>query len=312
MTESVAPHVTPPGLQIGLDPDLAIKSFFRDPDWVLKTAVGGVWNASSLLLIFFLNVYPVLIPIVFTLWAINTGYLLRVMRTKLRDPQGVLPAWNDWQDLFVSGMSWLAIITGVIVVFLFMGATNLLIASILAAIKQYSQLFALWMSGSIIFLISFSLLTNLVLAATMANFAQQENTMAAFSYIKVIKRIWKRPGDFFAAWMLGLGIQALSIILPGATILGIFFLPSTTFAGQLISSILLAQAWASAEAAEGGAGAKPSLVDNASKPKSLTNEAGADKHENARVETGEEVAEITNNPEPSKDGKPSDTSGESI
>lgn len=235
--------------QYGLDPNLAIKSFFKDPDWVLKTAVGGVWNASSLLLMFFLNIYPVLIPIIFTLWAINTGYVLRVMRTKLRDPEGVLPTWNDWQDLFVSGMSWLAIITGIIVVFLFLGATNLLIASILAAIKQYTQLFALWMSASIIFLLAFSLLTNLVLVATMANFAQEENTMAAFAFFKVLKRIWKRPGDFFAAWMLGIGIQALSIILPACTIIGIFFLPSTIFAGQLIASTLLAQAWASAETA---------------------------------------------------------------
>lgn len=249
MSESVAQPVTPSELQIGLDPDLAIKSFFKDPDWVLKTAVGGVWNASSLLLLFFINSYPFLIPIMFTLWAINTGYLLRVIRTKLRDPKGVLPTWNDWQDLFVSGMTWLAIITGVIVIFLFMGATNLLIASILAAIKQYSQLFALYMSGSIILLLAFSLLTNLVLAATMANFAQQESSMAAFAYFKVLKRIWKRPGDFFAAWMLGLGIQALSVIIPCVTIIGIFFLPSTTFAGQLIASILLAQAWASAETA---------------------------------------------------------------
>ncbi len=238
--------------QYGLDPNLAIKSFFKDPDWVLKTAVGGVWNASSLLLMFFLNIYPVLIPIIFTLWAINTGYILRVMRTRLRDPEGVLPAWNDWQDLFVSGMSWLAIITGVIIVFLFLGATNLLIASILSAIKQYTQLFALWMSASIIFLLAFSLLTNLVLVATMANFAQEENTMAAFAFFKVLKRIFKRPGDFFAAWMLGIGIQALSIIIPACTIIGIFFLPSTIFAGQLIASSLLAQAWASAETASTG------------------------------------------------------------
>lgn len=238
--------------QYGLDPNLAIKSFFKDPDWVLKTAVGGVWNASSLLLMFFLNIYPVLIPIIFTLWAINTGYILRVMRTRLRDPEGVLPAWNDWQDLFVSGMSWLAIVTGVIIVFLFLGATNLLIASILSAIKQYTQLFALWMSASIIFLLAFSLLTNLVLVATMANFAQEENTMAAFAFFKVLKRILKRPGDFFAAWMLGIGIQALSIIIPACTIIGIFFLPSTIFAGQLIASSLLAQAWASAETAATG------------------------------------------------------------
>lgn len=239
----IVPH------QIGLDPDHAIKSFFKDPDWVLKSAVGGVMNATSLLLTFFLREYPVLIPIVFSLWAINTGYILRVLRTRLKEPDGVLPAWNDWQDLFVSGMSWLAIITGIIVFFIFIGATNLLIASILAAIKSAAYLFPLWMSGSIILFIAGSLLTNLVLAATMTNFAEQENTMAAFAYWKVLKRIARRPGDFFGAWMLGIGIQCLSVIVPCVTIIGVFFLPSTTFAGQLIAASLLSQAWVSAERA---------------------------------------------------------------
>jgi hypothetical protein len=234
--------------RLGLDPNLAIKYFFKDPDWVLKCAIGGVMNASSLLLLFFVKEYPVLIPIVFSLWAINTGYILRVMRYRIADPQGLLPVWNDWQDLFVSGMSWLAIITGITVFFLFVTATDLLIASVLSAIKSYTQIFALWMSGSIILILTLSLLSNLVLAATMTNFAQEESTIAAFSYIKVIKRILKRPGDFFAAWMLGLGIQWLSFLVPCATIIGIFFLPSTMFAGQLVSASLLAQAWASSAA----------------------------------------------------------------
>jgi hypothetical protein len=232
---------------VGLDPNLAVTSFFKDPDWVLKCAVGGVMNASSLLLMFFLREYPYFIPIIFTLWAVNTGYILRVMRTRISDPQGRLPIWNDWQDLFVSGMSWLAIITGIIVFFLFIAATDLLFASFLAAIKSKGNIFALWMSGSIMLFVALSLLTNLVLAATMTNFAQQENTMAAFAYLKVVKRISRRPGDFFAAWMLGLGIQTISIVVPVISIIGIFFLPSTAFAGQLISATLLAQAWISSE-----------------------------------------------------------------
>jgi len=233
---------------VGLDPNLILKTFFGDQDWVLKSAVGGVMNASSLLLAFFLQDAPILITLIFTLWAINTGYLLRVMRLRIRDPHCKLPVWNEWPDLFVSGMSWLAITTGVMIVVAFLLATDLLIASIFAGLKA-GYLFALWTAGSIMLIIACSLLLNLLLAALMTNFAQEESTVAAFAYIRVLKRISRRPGDFFAAWMLGIGIQWLAVIVPCITVVGVFFLPSTIFASQLISASLLAQAWASAGSA---------------------------------------------------------------
>lgn len=235
----------PPTARTGLDPNLAVKSFFQDPDWVFKSAVGGVMNASSLVLLLLIREHPILIPICFSLWAINTGYVLRTIRERLTDPAGRLPAWTDWQDLFVSGMSWLAVTTGFLIMLVTFAATGLLIASILSALKEYSYLFALWTSGSIILIITLSLVLNLMLAATMANFAQEERMNAAFAIIKVLRRIFNRPGDFFAAWMLGIGIQWLSVLVPCVTIVGVLFLPSTVFAAQLITASLIAQAWAS-------------------------------------------------------------------
>jgi len=117
------------------------------------------------------------------------------------------------------------------------------------------------MSGSIILIVTISFLFNLLLVATMANFAQEESMNSAFSFIKVLKRISKRPGDFFSAWMLGLGIQFLSFAVPCATIVGVFFLPSTVFAGQLIAASLVAQAWKSSALA-GTEPAGPKTIEN--------------------------------------------------
>lgn len=245
----LAVEVVPCAPFLGLDPNLAVKSFMQDPDWILKTAIGGVMNASSMVLLFLIRESPILIPIMFSLWAINTGYVLRTIRARIKVPNGYLPAWNDWQDLFVSGMSWLAVMTGFLIVLVTVSATDLLVASILSNIKTppFPLLFTLWMSGSIILIVTLSFLLNLLYVATMANFAQEESMNSAFAFIKVLKRISKRPGDFFSAWMLGMGIHFLSIAVPCATIIGIFFLPSTVFAGQLLTASIIAQAWKSAE-----------------------------------------------------------------
>ncbi len=229
----------------GLDPNMAVKSFFQDSEWIHKTALGGVMNASSMVLLFLVVDSPILIPVMFSLWALNTGYILRTIRERIQVPNGRLPAWNEWQDLFVSGMSWLAVTTGFLIFLATLIGTDLLISSFIGLLK-IPILFTVWMSGSIILLLTLSFLFHLLLLATMANFAQEESMNSAFAFIKVFKRIGARPGDFFSAWMLGMGIQFLSVAAPCATIIGIFFLPSTVFAGQLINASLIAQAWKSA------------------------------------------------------------------
>lgn len=269
ITDEIA--VVPCAPFLGLDPDLAVKSFFQDPDWILKTAIGGVMNATSMVLLFLIRESPILIPIMFSLWAINTGYVLRTIRQRIKVPNGHLPQWNDWQDLFVSGMSWLVVMTGFFVVFATVSATDLLVASILSNIKAqpFPLLFTLWMSGSIILIVSLSFLVNLLYVATMANFAQEESMGSAFAIVKVLKRIGKHPGDFFSAWMLGIGIHFLSFAVPCATIVGIFFLPSTLFAGQLLTASIFAQAWKSSDPANDNLRPRGSmdkaLADNADK-----------------------------------------------
>ncbi|MBX9668210.1 MAG: DUF4013 domain-containing protein [Candidatus Obscuribacterales bacterium] len=229
---------------IGLDPDLAVKSFFQDKDWVFKSAVGGAFNIVSILLLVLSREAPLLILLCFSLWAINGGFVLRTIRQKLLDAGGKLPEWGDWQDLFVSGMSWLAVATGCFLIVGTAGFTNLLVGATLSLVKTYTDSFVVWMSVSLISTALIALTLNFILTMMMVNFAEQESMRSAFNLIKVIKRISSSPRDFLSAWLLGLGIQLLGVLIPTITVVGIMFLPSVMFASQLLAASIVAQAWA--------------------------------------------------------------------
>ncbi|MBI4533795.1 MAG: DUF4013 domain-containing protein, partial [Candidatus Melainabacteria bacterium] len=89
-----------------LNADLAVKGTFHDPDWMFKTGIGGMLNAGSVIL---WSVNPLLLPLSFALISLSCGYLLRVMRYKLLNPDSHLPDWDSWLELFISGLTWLAI-----------------------------------------------------------------------------------------------------------------------------------------------------------------------------------------------------------
>jgi hypothetical protein len=72
-----------------LDLGKAFNWVFKDPDWVSKVLAG----AACLLLSFFL--VPALLLF---------GYHLRIARRERQQPQGMLPAWDDWGSLAVDGI----------------------------------------------------------------------------------------------------------------------------------------------------------------------------------------------------------------
>src|SRR5690349_8722429 len=101
-------------IESGLDPDLAARAFFRDPQWLFKTGIGGFLNVLSFTLC---ALNYLLIPIAFLLWGLVTGYVLRAARTHIKNPEDRLPEWNDWLDLLISGLTWMAIYTGQLLFF---------------------------------------------------------------------------------------------------------------------------------------------------------------------------------------------------
>ncbi len=223
-----------------LDADQALKNLFADPDWMFKIGVGGTLNAICLVLGL---ASPFCLPVVFALMALSNGYVLRVARQISQDRSSKLPDWNNWLELFISGLTWLVVQFGFTVIFLSVITFCLMVGAASGAIKLYSAQFIAWATVSFV-LSTFSWCALSFLGRfLMVNFAQKEHLAAGFAFREAFKRATANPGEFFVVWLLAIGIGWAGYILPVISILGIFLIPSTIFIAELLSASLAAQVW---------------------------------------------------------------------
>lgn len=230
----------------GLDPNKAIKLFFSDPDWRAKAGIGGIFSGGAIIL-FCLG--PMFIPIAFCLWGLLTGYYLRLVRAKIADMQAPLPPWNDWLDLLISGITWIAVAFGQSLVPISIATTTLLCATAGGPNFIASSHYTAWAAGSVAIVTFAWIMVCLISTIIMANFAKQERMSAAFDVVTVGKKLASSAHIFLQAWLLMIGIQWLGFILPTVSIIGIALIPICGFVASCVAAILLAQAWNSAEAA---------------------------------------------------------------
>lgn len=228
----------------GLDPDEALATYFRDPDWMFKTGMGGMFNATSLVFLF-LN--TMLIPVSFCLWALVGGYVMRAARLKLQS-ETKLPDWNEWNDLIVSGLTWLAVYTGHVLLVAIAFFALLLTGIGTGAISAFQPGFVQWAFSA---LLGFSLISSTISFLSplfMVSLAQEESMPAAFAAGKVWRHLSRRPGEFLLAWLISIGLGWAAILLPSITVLGIPLIPSTLFVAQVLGALMFAQVWKAAEA----------------------------------------------------------------
>lgn len=226
----------------GLDPDLSARAFFSDPQVLFKTGIGGFLNVLSFILC---AISYMLIPIAFLLWGIVTGYVLRAARMHMKNPADKLPDWNDWMDLLISGLTWMAIYTGQLIFFFSVFSTLMVIGLVTGMVGAGNPHNLQWSFGTLYGLVALASMMALNSSFLMINLAQEEKLSGAFAVNAVVSKFIQKPADLTLAWLLSLGIQLASLLLPAVTIVGIFFLPSVWFAGQVLSALVLAQAWAS-------------------------------------------------------------------
>lgn len=228
--------------------DRLLRTLFSE-DWIVKTGVGGMLVAGSIVA----GLYSFMcIPIVAALWALMVGYSLRCMRYKLMNADCKLPDWGDWGDLFLSGITWVALQT---IMWIFIGAiafgiTALCSAYAIGAKTQMESNIDVIAGCLLIGVISFFF--SLISSYLMVNFAKEENTGAGVAFRKVFRRISAEPQKYIGAYFLSVGIQWASVIVPCITIIGVFLLPSAYFLGQVASASVLARTWSSTSEAEGG------------------------------------------------------------
>lgn len=222
-----------------VDVERLVRGVFHD-DWMVKTGVGGVLAAGGLVAI--LYSFSCL-PVLAAFFALMNGYCLRCMRVKAADPDCKLPKWNEWGDLFISGITWIALQTGIWLVFGTLQAVVLAVCVGHAFNEKNSTLSLVWTGvGCGLVSISLALLT-LLSAYVMVNFAIEENVKAGLAYIKVARSMLKSPDKLAAGFLLALGFQFLSVLIPCLTVIGVFLVPSTYFIGSMVSSIVLARHW---------------------------------------------------------------------
>lgn len=218
----------------------SMQAVFSDPNWMFKTGIGGILVASSLVALLYSLAS---IPLVAAFAAVNVGYNLRLMRQQATSPESKLPDWNDWSDLFVSGMTWIALQT------CFWLLSSMLMAGIIAftLIKAYGinspvESF-IWIAVGGLSTCFIGIFLSLTSSFLMVHFALEENVRAGFAYLAIAKRLVKQPKHYFLSYLISIGLQYSTIVIPLLSVLGIFLIPSSAFVGQLTSSSLLARSW---------------------------------------------------------------------
>lgn len=230
-----------PGSYPHLAVNESVRSTFADPNWMFKTGIGGIFTAMSLVAVLY-SLFG--IPIMAALLALNTGYNLKLMREKSRNPANDgLPEWSDWGDLFLSGMTWIALQTCIWLIGILIAFAVVILVSIQAYGLKSSIESTVFMGAGCVAASAILLLLGFSSSFLMVHFAQEENAQAGFAYIYVLKKLFAHPKHYFLAYVISVGVQWASIIIPILSVLGIFLIPSAVFAGQLLSSTLLARAW---------------------------------------------------------------------
>ncbi len=226
-----------------VDVERLVKGVIKD-EWMLKTGVGGILAAGAIVAVLYNFVF---LPLSAALVALMLGYCLRCMRVKAANPDVRLPDWDEWGDLFLSGITWIALQFGIWVFFISLQLIilGLAVSCSYAAKSPVLSVLSLVLGGTVV---SLSTLVLWILCAyTMVNFAIEENAKAGLAFLKVARRIVASPGRMFLGFALALGIQVATVAIPCLTIIGIFLIPSAYFIGQIVSSIVLARFWCSCE-----------------------------------------------------------------
>ncbi|MBK7748653.1 MAG: DUF4013 domain-containing protein [Candidatus Obscuribacter sp.] len=219
---------------------LSFKSITSEPGWMVKVMIGSL---ISYLAATTFVVNQLFLPLCVALLGLSYGYLLRVMRQCIVDPSAKLPEWNNWIDLLISGISWAAIGMGFTFVGLGMIASVLIIGAETGSCNISDPRFNQWALASFISLFALFNCGHFFGAVLMANFAEEESMAAGFAWLKVLKRIAKKPLLFLSAWLCAFALSILATLLPIASMIFAVMTPFAIFFAQIIGARLMARAW---------------------------------------------------------------------
>jgi len=173
--------------------------------------------------------------------ALVQGYIIRLIRFKILNPDSFLPNWDEWAELLVSGFSWLAIQTLFWLIYCVLTASYLLGLAIAISAGSKFAIPIATAGGAMLSLLFLAYC--FLMPFLMVNMAVEERISAGLNVGAVLKRFASDPKEFISAWLLCAGISGVAFILPVSTIVLSFVAPSSIFFGQALAAAIMAQVW---------------------------------------------------------------------
>ena len=173
---------------------------FKDPDWLSKFLIGGIFTLLSFLLIG--------IPVLF-------GYFIEYLQRVRRNEQRPLPEWNEAGVKFITGFKFLVTLF-VYYIPLIIIAIPVFVIMIIASIQEST--FAGFFGGATVFMvvlfviIPYSLFITILTPIIAVRFAEREKIGDGLHVGNVLTLFIVHWQDAVIAALITIGVQALSAI----------------------------------------------------------------------------------------------------
>ena len=193
---------------------------FKDPDWVVKFLLGGIFS--------FLSIFLIGIPVLY-------GYYIELLQRVLRNEKYPLPGWKDPGIKFITGLKY--------IVTLFIYYLPLMIVTLPFVLIYIATIFTdnhygnpLGSTLLILYIcliaIPYSLFVTLLTPAISILFAQRESIADGLRIQKVFKLFRSSWVDMFLIVILSFGLEILSVF--GF----LFFIVGILFTGFYVSLVI--------------------------------------------------------------------------
>jgi len=207
-----------------------IKYPTTDSEWIKKILIGGI-----------LLIIPIINFII-------GGYYIKTLRGSIEGKPG-LPEWDDWGDLFITGL--MVAIIGLIymlipLIVLFVSIGGVITAAISSGDFSAGSISAI--VGGSLFSVVLMLIVCLVLPMALSIYAKEDSIGAAFRIGEILSRIKSIPGDYIISIIVLYALLFIVNLVAAIPILGWVIVIFANFYIVLVASKMFGEVYASSNA----------------------------------------------------------------
>jgi len=207
-----------------------IKYPTTDSEWIKKILIGGI-----------LLIIPIINFII-------GGYYIKTLRGSIEGKPG-LPEWDDWGDLFITGL--MVAIIGLIymlipLIVLFVSIGGVITAAISSGDFSVGSISAI--VGGSLFSVVLMLIVFLVLPMALSIYAKEDSIGAAFRIGEILSRIKSIPGDYIISIIVLYALLFIVNLVAAIPILGWVIVIFANFYIVLVASKMFGEVYASSNA----------------------------------------------------------------